>query len=450
MEDGTNANSSTPSTPSALSAETVLRHLRQTVIVIDEDGTVLQHLGSSLGVLGYSAAELVGTNALEHVAPEHYDAMLFAFFGPDDRIVRSKHLPFKVGLLDRHGETHYADCCGERISVDGQHRWIVTMMPHQLQSASSHALQAYGNGASSLEVAETVAKSLAMDWDDAYEIRSFLLFGHDGYRFTSASEPGRSLESGLGAQIASFVGAAAPWNSDTSDVHIVLPVGELPGEIAQEARAAGFAVADLAVANLSGEPMLALLTFAIHEHTFAGNIDMILRDSIKTIEMTLLRERNDEILRFAAEQDPLTGLANRARFSDALEQSTASTSVLFIDLDEFKQVNDTYGHVVGDAVLVEVARRISEVCRPGDVVARMGGDEFAILLKDVETAGSRRISERIIEAIAEPLPLGLGPVHVSASGGLTSVASGSMDCVERADLAMLRGKRSGSGQLVVV
>ncbi len=428
----------------------MLNHLRQTVIVIDGDGTILQHMGSSLGVLGYATGDLVGTNALEHVAPEHYDAMLFAFLGPEDRIVRSKHLPFKVGLLDRGGKTHYADCCGERILAADQHLWIVTMMPHQLQSASAHALHAYGTGASSLEVAETVAKSLSMEWDDAFKIRSFLLSGHDGSWFTSATEPGRPSEVGLGAKIASSIDVAAPWNLDVTDVHTVLPVAELPQAIAEAARDAGFAVADLAVACLDGQPTLALLSFAIHEHTFAGNIDMILRDSIQTIERTLRRERNDEILTRAAEQDPLTGLANRSRFADALEQRIASSAVLFIDLDEFKQVNDTFGHAVGDAVLVEVAHRISEVCRPDDVVARMGGDEFAVLLEDVDTEGATHISERILEAIAEPLPLGLGPVHVLASGGLTTAASGLSDCVERADLAMFRGKRSGSGQLVVV
>ena len=286
MEDGkgTTASSAPP-----LSAEIVLRHLRQTVIVIDEVGTIVQHMGSSLGVLGYTTDDLMGTNALDHFAPEHYDSMLFAFFGPEDRIVRSKHLPFKVGLLDRHGDTHYADCCGERVCIDGKLLWIVTMMPHQLQSASSHALHAFGAGASSLEVAERVALSLSMQWDDAFEIRSFVLSGHDGNRFTAAVEPGRPVGIGLGAMIASLVDTPAPWNREITDVHAVFPVTELPAGIAQEARDATFAVADLAVASLGGQPMLAVLSFAIHEHTFAGNINMILRDSIQTIEMTMRR-----------------------------------------------------------------------------------------------------------------------------------------------------------------
>ena len=89
--------------------------------------------------------------------------------------------------------------------------------------------------------------------------------------------------------IASLVDTPAPWNREITDVHAVFPVTELPAGIAQEARDATFAVADLAVASLGGQPMLAVLSFAIHEHTFAGNINMILRDSIQTIEMTMRR-----------------------------------------------------------------------------------------------------------------------------------------------------------------
>lgn len=434
----------------AMSAEAALSHIRQTVIVVDEFGTILQHMGSSLGILGYATNELVGTNALDHIAPEHYESMLFAFFGPDDRIVRSKHLPFKLGLVDRNGDACYAECCGERVWVDERYLWIVTLMPHPLQSASFLAVQDFGAGASSIEIAETVAASLSMQWDDAFEIRSFLLAGHDGHHFTTIVEPGRSADAGLAARITPLVETDAPWNRGISDIHVVLPVTLLPADVAEAALSAGFAAVDLAVACLEGKPKLALLTFALHEHAFEGNIDMILRDSIQTIEMTLERERDEELLTVAAEHDPLTGLVNRSRFAAALEQSAASTAVLFIDLDEFKQINDSFGHVVGDAVLVEVARRISGVCRPGDVVTRLGGDEFAVLLADVDTAGATHVSQRVLDAIAEPLPSGLGPTEVYASGGLATAESDATLSVERADLAMLRGKRAGRGRLVVV
>ncbi|MFN3257063.1 MAG: GGDEF domain-containing protein [Ilumatobacter sp.] len=432
-----------------MSAEVVLAHLRQTVLVIADDGTILQQMGSSFGTLDYEPGELVGNNALDYVAPAYYEAMLSAFFWPDDRRARSKHLPYKLGLLDRNGERHDAECCAERVRVDDGHVWIVTLMPHELESASTRALHAYGASASSLDVAASVARSLSMEWDDAFTIRSFLLADFDGHRFASATEPGRAIADDLGRLVASLAGVAVQWNRPVDAVHTVLRIDDLPGGLAEVAFASGLASADLAVAHLHGQPKLAVLSFAPMEYVFEGNIDVILRDSMQTIEMALRREESEQRLTHAAERDPLTGLVNRTRFAEALDTCTSSGSVLFIDLDDFKLVNDTFGHVVGDKVLVEVARRITEVCRPDDVVTRLGGDEFAVLLVEADTDAATSISERILAAIVAPLPVGLGPDRVSASAGLATSTSSPGNCVERADLAMLCGKRSGRGQLVV-
>ena len=436
-----------------MSADLVLRHLRHTILVIADDGTILQQMGSSLGALGYAPGELVGSNALQYVAPAYADAMLSAFFWPEDRRARSKHLPYKLGLVDRYGVRHDAECCAERVCVDDGHVWIVTLMPHELESASTRALHAYAANASALDVASSVARSLSMEWDDAFAIRSFLLAGFDGHRFVAVTEPGRTIPDELGRLVASLAGSPVPWLRAVDGVHSVLDADDLPAGIAGTVRAAGFASVDLAVAKLHGRPRLAVLSFAPEAHVFDGNVDVILRDSMQTIEMALRREESEELLTRAAQRDPLTGLVNRTRFAEALDACTSAGSVLFIDLDDFKLVNDTFGHVVGDAVLVEVARRITEVCRPGDVVTRLGGDEFAVLLSHADAEAdadvSRCISEGILAAIAAPLPLGLGPGRVSATAGLAAMASNPGNCVERADLAMLCGKRSGRGRLVV-
>jgi diguanylate cyclase (GGDEF)-like protein/PAS domain S-box-containing protein len=175
--------------------------------------------------------------------------------------------------------------------------------------------------------------------------------------------------------------------------------------------------------------------------------------------LTIIRdigERNRlmaELERLAT-HDALTGLANRLRFMDRLEHLVARAkreqicaAVLFIDLDGFKPVNDRYGHAVGDAVLVELGARLRTHVRACDTAARVGGDEFLILLEHVDGEdAARALASRLAERIAQPIILEHLTVHVSASIGLTVFADASVspeELVRRADAAMYAAKRSG-------
>jgi diguanylate cyclase (GGDEF)-like protein len=122
-------------------------------------------------------------------------------------------------------------------------------------------------------------------------------------------------------------------------------------------------------------------------------------------------------------------------------------AVLYIDVDRFKEVNDRWGHAVGDRVLAQLAERIERSCRPRDVVARFGGDEFVVLLRDVDQAGAERIGERIVAAAGAPLELPDGPERVTLSIGLAPVCSDT-DPVDVADRAMMSAKRLGRDRLV--
>ena len=168
--------------------------------------------------------------------------------------------------------------------------------------------------------------------------------------------------------------------------------------------------------------------------------------------MTELQER----LERQAYTDALTGLANRSRYMDQLERSLSrregSATVLFIDLDGFKQVNDVAGHAAGDAVLVAVAERIGRCVRPADVAARLGGDEFAVLLEDVDQAHAERVAHRILELLGAPVALGDDDTCVLSSMGIATAVAGSLDADEltrRSDVAMYRAKHCGKGQVRV-
>ena len=159
-------------------------------------------------------------------------------------------------------------------------------------------------------------------------------------------------------------------------------------------------------------------------------------------------------------RDPLTALPNREVFIDELTRALARHArsslhlgVLFIDLDSFKQINDSVGHEAGDRLLAEVAQRLRDAVRGGDVVARLGGDEFAILLELLESDHEAvAVARRVLAGFVEPFDLGGGPVAVSASVGLATAhdADKTADRVlHEADIAMYRAKASGRNRFAI-
>jgi diguanylate cyclase (GGDEF)-like protein len=157
-----------------------------------------------------------------------------------------------------------------------------------------------------------------------------------------------------------------------------------------------------------------------------------------------------------AQSDPLTGLANRTLFMRRVEASLARTSgmatVLFLDLDDFKAINDRAGHAAGDAVLVAAAGRIEAAVRPADVAARMGGDEFAVLLEDVDDHHGEQVAARILDLFAEPVTVDGESSWVRSSVGIATAAAGSVgadELLRQADIAMYRAKEAGKSQVRV-
>lgn len=160
----------------------------------------------------------------------------------------------------------------------------------------------------------------------------------------------------------------------------------------------------------------------------------------------------------AALTDELTGLANRRAAQRLLDDVAGAYAVLFVDVDHFKEVNDTYGHARGDAVLRMVARTLQACARTADTVARWGGEEFLVLapLADVEpnrrSAATRSIAERLRRLVGSAWADADGRrirVTVSIGAAVADVAEPAEDVVSRADLAMLRAKRAGRNRVVV-
>jgi diguanylate cyclase (GGDEF)-like protein len=242
--------------------------------------------------------------------------------------------------------------------------------------------------------------------------------------------------------------------------HTLLPIKELDAErnpfLAQllpDAR--HLLVAPMIV---DGQPVGAIVVEYRRRHV--GGVERRVASVIgQFASIAALNMRNAVLLRHVqdlADRDALTGVANRRMFQVTLERVLERrtdrargkvNAVLFVDLDDFKVVNDTLGHAAGDELLVEVSQRICRLVRSDDLVARLGGDEFAILTADrADLRRSRTIAERLVRELRAPFQIGAASVTVSASIGIASAedaAGGAPDLVRNADVAMYMAKANG-------
>ena len=193
-----------------------------------------------------------------------------------------------------------------------------------------------------------------------------------------------------------------------------------------------------------------LVKSAIGPGALAWSLHHAIRNQRMFLELNIARERARQL----ATYDQLTGLANRALFQDRLEQAVASArrnrqrlAVLFLDLDEFKVINDRLGHLAGDALLRLAAQRIGTCLRKSDTGARLGGDEFAILLTNLaDETDAVRLAERVLALVRQPIPLKGRDHLITASIGIASFprdAGTAEELVKRADTAMYQAKSAG-------
>ncbi|RKO66394.1 GGDEF domain-containing protein [Desulfofundulus salinus] len=228
----------------------------------------------------------------------------------------------------------------------------------------------------------------------------------------------------------------------------------------------------------AGRPSLAVLFLVVLALANGGFYLFLKKDPVRIREIASLAEEAETMKRrlvemesaqwtraarvagqtaplvFSSASDKLTGAATRRRFEVCLNSMMASTrpfSVLFLDIDYSKKVNDTYGHRAGDDVLRGFARTVSRCLRPEDLLARYGGEEFVVLCRS-DPAGAGKVAERIREAVAaRPFETCAGPVAVTCSVGVAGrTQQDSMETLlERADRALYAAKNSGRNKVVI-
>jgi diguanylate cyclase (GGDEF)-like protein len=190
--------------------------------------------------------------------------------------------------------------------------------------------------------------------------------------------------------------------------------------------------------------------------TFAGHASVLLENGRLEHSLAQVTELKEQ-LRHQAYHDALTGLANRIQFVEAVrakleEGDDVQAAVLYVDLDRFKAVNDTWGHGAGDELLVQVAERLRGAVRRGDLAARLGGDEFAVLLPRVDEEIAREAADRVARALGGSYTLAAGEAAIQASVGIALAGAETTradELVRNADIAMYTAKRSNNRSCVL-
>jgi len=262
-----------------------------------------------------------------------------------------------------------------------------------------------------------------------------LVFGAEGCRYASKSVTsmlGRPERELLGEGLLEFVRP-----DDRAPLRAAYTEGEPPSEMVFH------------VTNRFGESRCldAYVTDMRDDRQIRGVV-LNARDVTERVQL-------EEELTRQAFHDGLTGLANRALFRDRLDQALARAqrsahplAVLLIDLDGFKQVNDTLGHDAGDQFLQQVAERFADASRPGDTLARLGGDEFAVLLEDATETAAKTVASRLLDKLSDPIVVADRALTLGASIGIVSHAGRGLsdDLIRHADVAMYAAKEAGRGR----
>ena len=390
-------------------------------IFISEKGRCLEQNSYARDMFGYSDAEAIGKFGTEFIAPQDHERVT-------KNMLSGHELPYEATALRKDGSTFPALICGRQMSYKGRNVRVTSLRDISEQKRAE----------SELRIAATAFESqegmMVTDADG-----NILRVNHAFSRVTGYSNEevvGKQpdlLHSGR--QDAAFY--AAMWERLNHS-------GAWEGEIWNRRK--------------SGEIYPEYLTIAAVKDTQGAVTHYVGTFT----DITLNKSVEDEI-RNLAFFDPLTALPNRRLLMDRLKHALASCSrtgrrgaLLFIDMDNFKTLNDTLGHDMGDLLLQQVAQRLSACVREGDTVARFGGDEFVVMLEELDSGlaeaarDTETVGEKILATLDQPYQLSAHEYRSTPSIGATLFGDGAQsmdDLLKQADIAMYQAKKAGRDTL---
>jgi diguanylate cyclase (GGDEF)-like protein/PAS domain S-box-containing protein len=385
-----------------LETAAILEGLPDAVVATGPDGRIVYLNALAEELFGYPRAELVG-RSVQTLWPERVR----------ERYTRNMELYF----AEEHPLRFSTEAWGLR--RDGS-EFVGEMAWGVVQTTTGPLLLAIGRDISERRTEEARLRAVATIGERALGGADAVNLAHEALELLPRRLPV------LGAEVRRADGSSLG--------HIGRPAGD-----------------DVRLTTPSGDELLVTPSRELTKEELA-----FLRALADTLGVALTHLRDEERVRHEAVHDPLTGLPNRTLLRDRLDRALArtlrnggETGVLFVDLDNFKQVNDAYGHAAGDAVLVELGRRLQATIRPTDTVARLGGDEFVVVCEQVDEQSALALGRRLRRAIRQPLLVAGIEHRVTASIGIAIGRSDRDALLRRADAALYGAKARGSGSIEV-
>jgi diguanylate cyclase (GGDEF)-like protein/PAS domain S-box-containing protein len=417
-------------------------------VVIDPLGTFLYVGGSIERALGWQPEDLIGQSMTDFLTPEGVQqaVQVVAEIDATDRV--GAGVPMVFEIRQPGGGTIWTEIGAIPLfDVGGFEGIALRCRPWQGQASFDEFVVSLLADDPLPEVLTRLCRSIAASLEATGAV---VHHGFDGETFASAT----------GALVpAACLGDDGPWVEAARDgLAAECDLEALPDHLATAARDAGLHACWVApVPRQEGLAPAALTVWRGEPGAMLRGHHQVLDRSLTYVQLALVRNAEHQRLRHLAGHDSLTGVANRAEFRDRLAEALAigerDLAVAFCDLDGFKAVNDSFGHTRGDAVLVEVADRLRASLRVGDELARMGGDEFTVLLRNVgDASAANHVVDRLLGALRDPFEVEDTEVNLGLSIGiaLASPDSTADSLLARADEALYAVKRGGGGSALVV